>query len=242
MYVVFGIIVIYFSILANRIIRRKRQRLNLIFSGFFISTIIGLILNMIYAGIRAATTEIDDIVVFLHFLSVFCVRFGLIFIVVVNMIILESSIIFSIKRQNRFIILYGILLFFGMLILIYPFEMVSIQYETGYAQWKLPFFLYVVFMETGFAIIPIFYTSFKIYSSFITVELKKKWFYYLMGSLGLAIFNLYPVDLLNLLTWIFRNKNEEVLLISRSIVTVIGVSVILWVSLMYYGIGSKLKQ
>ena len=135
MYVVFGIIVIYFSILANRIIRRKRQRLNLIFSGFFISTIIGLILNMIYAGIRVVTTEIDDIVVFLHFLSVFFVRFGLIFIVIVNMIILESSIIFSIKRQIRFIILYGILLFFGMLILIYPFKRVSIH-NSGYAQWK----------------------------------------------------------------------------------------------------------
>ncbi|MFX1280313.1 MAG: hypothetical protein ACFFA3_12930 [Promethearchaeota archaeon] len=197
---------------------------------------------MIYAGIRAVNQEIDYIVIFLHFLSVFCVRFGLIFIVIVNMIILESSIIFSIKRQNRFIILYGILLFVGMLILIYPFGFVTIQDTSGYAQWRPEFFLFVVFMETGFAIIPIFYTSFKIYSSFTSMELKKKWFYYLMGSLGLAIFNLYPVDVLNLLTWIFRNKNEEILMISRSIITVIGVSVILWVSLMYYGIGSKLKQ
>ena len=211
-YVVQGIIVIYFALLANRILRRKKQRLNLIFSGFFISTIIGLILNMVYAGIRVATTQIDEIVVFLHFLSVYFVNFGLIFIVIVNMIILESTIVFSVKKQNRFIIVYGILLFFGMLVLIYPFNFVTIH-VSGYIQWDPIFFSYLVLIITGFAMIPIFYTSFKIYSSFTTKELKKKWFYYLIGSLGLAIFNLYPVDILNLLTHLI--ENEEFLNTSR---------------------------
>ncbi|MBY8989781.1 MAG: hypothetical protein KGD58_03420 [Candidatus Lokiarchaeota archaeon] len=194
---------------------------------------------MIYAGIRVATTSIDHVVVFLHFLSVFFVNFGLIFIVIVNMIILESSIIFSVKRQNRFIILYGIFLFFGMLILIYPFEFVTVH-ASGYTQWDPIFFIYLVLIITGLAMIPIFYTSFKIYSSFTTKELKKKWFYYLIGSLGLAIFNLYPVDILNLLTHSFP-ENEGFLNISRSLISVLGISVIFWVSLMYYGIGSKLK-
>lgn len=203
-------------------------------------TIIGLILNMVYAGIRVATTEIDNVVVFLHFLSVFFVNFGLIFIVIVNMIILESSIIFSVKRQNRFIIIYGVLLFFGMLILIYPFNLITVH-DSGFIQWDPRFFICFILIITGLAIIPIFYTSFKIYSSFTTEELKKKWFYYLIGSLGLAIFNLYPVDILNLLNFVLK-EDPEFLNILRSLFSVLGISVILWVSLMYYGIGSKLKQ
>ena len=40
MYVIQGILVIYFSLLANRILKRKKQRLNLIFSGYYITYIV----------------------------------------------------------------------------------------------------------------------------------------------------------------------------------------------------------
>jgi len=191
---------------------------------------------MIYAIINT-----DYIVIILHFLSVFFVNFGLIFIVVVNMIILESTIVFSVKRQNRYILFYGIILFIGMLILIiYPFEGVT-MHSSGYLKWNPYFFIYLFSTVNCLAIIPIFYTSFKIYSKFETKELKRKWFYYLIGSLGLVIFNLYPVDILNLLTYIME-ENQGFLDILRSLISVLGISVILWVSLMYYGIGSKLKK
>lgn len=222
--------------LANRILQRKKQRLNLIFSGFFISTIIGLILNMIYAAI-----SIDYVVIILHFLSVFAVNFGLIFIVIVNMIILESTIIFSVKRQNRYIIYYGLILFIGMLILIiYPFEGVSIH-SSGYIKWIPYFFIYIFTIVNCFAIMPIFYTSFKIYFKFETKELKRKWLYYLIGSLGLVIFNLYPVYFLNLLTYVME-ENESFQNILRPLISILGISVVLWGSLMYYGIGAKLKK
>ena len=191
---------------------------------------------MIYAIINT-----DYIVIILHFLSVFFVNFGLIFIVVVNMIILESTIVFSVKRQNRYILFYGIILFIGMLILIiYPFEGVT-MHSSGYLKWNPYFFIYLFSIVNFLAIIPIFYTSFKIYSKFETKELKRKWFYYLIGSLGLVIFNLYPVDILNLLTYIME-ENQGFLDILRSLISILGITVILWVSLMYYGIGSKLKK
>lgn len=191
---------------------------------------------MIYAAITT-----DYIVIILHFLSVFFVNFGLIFIVIVNMIILESTIIFSVKRQNRYIIYYGVILFVGMLILIlYPFEGVSIH-SSGYIKWAPYFFIYIFTIVNCFAIIPIFYMSFKIYFKFETKELKRKWLYYLIGSLGLAIFNLYPIYFLNLLTFIME-ENESFQNILRPLISILGISVVLWGSLMYYGIGAKIKK
>jgi len=115
------------------------------------------------------------------------------------------------------------------------------MHSSGYLKWNPYFFIYLFSTVNCLAIIPIFYTSFKIYSKFETKELKRKWFYYLIGSLGLVIFNLYPVDILNLLTYIME-ENQGFLDILRSLISVLGISVILWVSLMYYGIGSKLKK
>ncbi|MHA2392548.1 MAG: hypothetical protein ACXAEX_11450, partial [Promethearchaeota archaeon] len=209
--------------------------LNLIFSGFYISQIIGLTFNMIYVVIPDV-----EIVKILHFLSVFFVAFSLIFLVVVNLIILESTIIYSVKRQNRYILLYGIILFFGLLILILiPLDLLSfddtIPIVDRYPKWHPIFLTYYVSVYTCCAIIPIFYTSFKIYYSFETKELKRKWRYYLYGSLGLVIFNLYPISISNLLNWAGFEEH-------RSIVSILGITVVLWVSMMYYGIGSKLKK
>lgn len=219
---------IFFSSLAYQIVRRRRQRLNLIFSGFFISMIIAFILNMIYFVINV---EYEEIVIFLHFLSWFFVTFGLIFILIVNMIILESTIIFSVKRQNRYILLFGLLHFFGMLIILLVSNGVSINPQ-GYPVWKLQFFIYMASIVTVFEIIPIIYTMWKIYISFETKELKRRWLYYLIGSLGLIICNLYSIMISHLL-----NIAEF-----RDFIMILGVSVLLWVSLMYYGIGAKLKK
>ncbi len=227
-YVIQGIMLIFFSSLAYQIVRRRRQRLNLIFSGFFISMIIAFILNMIYFVINV---EYEEIVIFLHFLSWFFVTFGLIFILIVNMIILESTIIFSVKRQNRYILLFGLLHFFGMLIILLVSNGVSINPQ-GYPVWKLQFFIYMASIVTVFEIIPIIYTMWKIYISFETKELKRRWLYYLIGSLGLIICNLYSIMISHLL-----NIAEF-----RDFIMILGVSVLLWVSLMYYGIGAKLKK
>lgn len=234
-YVIQGVVVIYFSILAYQIIKRKRQRLNLIFSAFFTCVIIGNILNMIYAVLPLHLEELIEI---LHFLTLFFVFFAIIFIPIVNMIILESTLIYSVKRQNRHIMFYGLLLFFGMLILILLQDVFDWQVglkidPSGYPRWSLVFFLYVISITSSFAIIPIIYTNWRIYKSFQTKELKKKWLYYFIGSLG--VFSIaYSIMIANLLgntiPWF------------RLIISIFGISIIIWVHLMYYGIGSKLKM
>ncbi len=242
-YVVQGILVIYFSLLTFRILKRKRQRLNFIFSGFFISLIIGFIFNMIYAAIPPAPPQSNEtIILILYFLANFFVIFGLIFVLIVHMIIIESTIIYSVKRQNRYIILYAIVLFIAMLTLILlgirfdgpnnPIFGIDLTPLKGTVpRWGLIFFICIISIMSVFSVIPIIRTSLKIYRSFDTKALKKKWFYYLIGSLGLLLMmyfmlidNLYLGDVFRIITLI------------------LGVSVIIWGYLMYYGIGFKLKK
>ena len=47
-YVAQGLVVAWFAYLAYKILKRDRKRLNVIFAGFYISAVIGLIFNFIY--------------------------------------------------------------------------------------------------------------------------------------------------------------------------------------------------
>ena len=234
---------IYFSLLAYRILKRGRNRLNLIFSLFFVCIINAFILNMIYAAIPPAPPQSNEnLILILYFLANFFVMFGPIFILIVHMIIIESTIIYSVKRQNKYILFYGIILFFTMLTLVLlgigfddpnnPLFGIDLTPEEGTVpQWGLIFCICVISIMSVFSIIPIIRTSLKIYRSFETIALKKKWFYYFIGSLGLILMfyfmlidNLYLGD------------------VFRTITLILGVSVVIWGYLMYYGIGFKLKK
>jgi len=236
-----GILFVFTCSIAYKVLIRKKQRLNRVFSGFFISLSIGLLLNMIYA----AMTDRITILIF-NFLTNFFLFVGPVFLLIVNMLILESPLIYSVKKQNRYIIYYGILLFAGMLILVLlgeifdspsePFLGVKIiEVENQLVpKWGPIFFIYVVSIMTIFTLIPINYTNFKIYSRFETKALKRKWFFYLFGFLGLTVI-LYLGSILNLLD---AKIHADV----RSIISVLIGSVIIWGSMMYYGIGTELKK
>ncbi|MFX0141441.1 MAG: hypothetical protein ACFFDN_47830 [Candidatus Hodarchaeota archaeon] len=237
-YVIQGVVAIYFSIMAYQIIRRRRQRLNIIFGAFFISVCIGNVLNMIYAVIPLHLVLIIEI---LHLLTLFFIFFSIIFIPIVNMIILESTLIYSVKRQNRHIILYGFLLFFGMLLLliiqeIFGLDWIGFEIDklSGYPRWGPIFFLYITLITFGFGVIPIISTNWKIYKSFEAGELKRKWRFYFIGSLG--VFSVaYSIMIANSLRYF------GVLWFS-AVISFAGISIVLWAQLMYYGIGSKLKK
>ena len=158
------------------------------------------------------------------------------------MIILESTLIYSVKRQNRYILFYGILLFAGMLILVLLGEIfdtpnvpkLGVQIINNAPKWGPIFFAYVVSIMTIFIFIPINYTNFKIYSRFETKALKRKWFYHLVGFLGITVF-FYLLCLYNFL-------DPEIYANVRSIISILASSLIIWGYMMYYGIGIELKK
>ena len=236
-YVFLGILVLYFSIITYKVLKRKRQRLNFVISGFFISLSIGFVLNMVYAAMTDRIT-----ILILNFLTNYFIFFGPVFLLIVNMIILESTLIYSVKRQNRYILFYGILLFAGMLILVLLGEIfdthsvpfLGVKIINNAPKWGPIFFAYVVSIMSIFTLIPINYTNFKIFFQFETKALKRKWFFYLFGFLGLTVI-LYLGIIFNLLDpIIFAGV--------RSIVTLSISSVIIWGYMMYYGIGIELKK
>ncbi len=224
-------------IVACKVLMRKRQRLNLITSGFYICLSTAFVLNMVYA---AMTNRITILV--LNFLTNYFIFFGAVFLFIVNMVILESTLIYSIKKQNRYILFYGILLFTGMLLLVLLGEIFDNPYEPylgvkivdGVPKWGPIFFTYIISIMSIFTLIPINYTNFKIYSQFETKALKRKWFYYLVGFLGLTVI-FYLLCLYNFL-------DPEIYTNVRSIISLLAISLIIWGYMMYYGIGIKLKE
>jgi len=223
-YIAQSIFVVYFTLITLQVLRRKRQRLNIIFSFFFITIIIANILNMVYAAM-----ENEPVILVLNFFTNFFLCFGPIFIFIVNMLILESTIIFSVKRQNRYILYYGLLLLVGMAIFYFLGE-VSVTTEFR-PKFSLIFLIFILGITVAFVVVPIVSTSLKIYFSFEMKALKRKWIFYVIGFLG-SISIAYLVFINNYL------DNDSF----RLLVAIYSISVILWGYLMYYGIGFKLKK
>jgi hypothetical protein len=145
------------------------------------------------------------------------------------MLILESTIIFSVKRQNRYILYYGLLLLLGMAIF-YIFGEVSVTNEFR-PKFSPIFLIFILIITATLVVIPIIYTSMKIYFSFEMKALKRKWIFYVIGFIGsISIAYLFFVN--NYL----NNANF------RLLVAIYSISVIFWGYLMYYGIGFKLKK
>ena len=228
-----SIFVFYFSLISYQVLKRKRQRLNIIFSAFFISIIIQSILNMIYGAIK--DPKMISIILILNFFTNFFICFGPIFILVVNLIILESTLIFSIKRQNRYILIYGLLLLCGMTPF-YIFRHVRVNPAEFTPEFSIYFLIFVISFTACLVVIPFIYTHLKIYRSFETQALKRKWLFFLIGFLG-SVSIAYLVMINNLVI------DHLIVRDFFSIpVSIYAISVILWGYLMYYGIGAKLKQ
>jgi len=105
-YLVQGLICAWFSYLAYQILKRDRKRLNIIFSGFYLSAAIGLIFNFIYGPIA-----IELVVLILNYLTNFGSFYAPIFFVVFNLILLKSEKIITPLKQLMIFIGYGIYMF-----------------------------------------------------------------------------------------------------------------------------------
>ena len=110
----------------------------------------------------------------------------------------------------------------------------GVQIINNAPKWGPLFFAYVVSIMSIFTLIPINYTNFKIYFQFETKALKRKWFFYLFGFLGLTVI-LYFSIIFNLLDAIIYADVRLIITLSIS-------SVIIWGYMMYYGIGIELKK
>ena len=227
-YIAQGVIFLVFLYLAIRILLRDRKRLNIIFAGLYISPAIGLLINFIYAPMTD-----EFIVLILNFFTNFGLFYAPIFIVVFDLILLKSEKVISTSKQLMILFIYGIAMFSMVFLLFIPGFGVTINSGTNWSPvWSLPFFLYVVFVETIGALIPSLYFSFQIYKKFEDEVLKRKWRFFIFGFIALMTF-MYAIFISNFL-------GDPTI---RLIIGVMGlILAILGGFLMYFGVGKQIEK
>lgn len=227
-YVAQGVILVVFLYLAIKILLRDRKRLNVIFAGLYISPAIGVLINFLYAPMTD-----EFLVPILNFFTNFGFFYAPIFIVVFDLILLKSEKIISTSKQLMILIIYGIAMFGMIFFLFIPGSGVTINQGTGWSPvWSLPFFLYVVLVETIGALIPSLYFSFQIYKKFEDEQLKRKWRFFIYGFIALMTF-MYAIFISNYI------GDPTV----RLLIGVVGlILAILGGFLMYFGVGKQIEK
>ncbi|MHA2391967.1 MAG: hypothetical protein ACXAEX_08345 [Promethearchaeota archaeon] len=228
-YVAQGLVCAFFIFLAYKILKRDRKRLNIIFSGFYLSAAIGLLMNFIYAPIS------DEIIVeYLNFITNFGIFYSPIFLVVFNLILLKSEKVITTVKQLAILIGFGVFMFCMILFILTDIG-VTINATTEWSpEWSLPFFLYLIIGETVLATGPILYFSFKVYNKFEDMQLRKKWRSFIFGFCALIVF-MYAIFISNFLA----SYDINVRLIMMAIAIILGV---VGAYLMYNGVGRQLEK
>ncbi len=224
-YVAQGFMCLFFLFLAFKILKRDRKRLNVIFSGFYISPAIGFIINFIYAPL----TDVS-VVLMLNFLTNFFIFNSSIFIVVFNLILLKSEKAITTRKQLIIFIVYGIAMFSMIVFLFIPGFGVTFN-ENWSPIWSFPFFIYLLVIET-IGTVSGLYLSFQIYKKFEDETLKKKWKFFIFGLSFIYIF-MYGIFISNTL-----NIPDF-----RTIIGVVGlILALVGAYLMYYGVGRQIEK
>ncbi|MFX1279279.1 MAG: hypothetical protein ACFFA3_07670 [Promethearchaeota archaeon] len=229
-YVAQGLVCAWFAYLAYKILKRDRKRLNVIFSGFYLSAVIGLIFNFIYGPIAH-----EGVILVLSYLTYFGVFYSPIFLVVFDLILLKSEKVITPIKQYLLLIGFGIFMFCLIFFIITPKWGVRLNEDTDWTPiWYLPFFLYLAIGEALFVLIPIYYLSFQIYNKFEDEQLKKKWKFFIYGYSALIVF-MYGIMISNFLASLEINI--------RTVMGIIGIiSGIAGGYLMYNGVGRQLEK
>ncbi|NHJ19506.1 MAG: hypothetical protein EAX91_01090 [Candidatus Lokiarchaeota archaeon] len=227
-YVAQGVISVVFLYLAIRILSRDRKRLNVFFASLYISPVIGVIANFIYAPLSDVT-----VVLALNFITNFTSTYAPIFIVVFDLILLKSEKIINTSKQLVILIGYAIAVFCMVIFLFFPGYGLTISPATNWTPvWSFPFFLYIILVLTCFAAIPAFYYSIKIYQKFEDKQLKKKWRFFIFGYIALMTF-MYAIFISNFL------NNATFRIIAGILALILA---ILGGFMMYYGVGRQIEK
>jgi len=219
--ILYPFLVIFFLILAYKVLKRKRDRAPITLSTFYIIVSVGLMLNIIY--LLVTITEVEIVLYLLYYLSSFLTIFSFIFIILFINIILKVD--FTNKKYLLIVFFYAL----GCILLhLFPGGITLTENWTPVYNWI--FFILAYIYITFFIAVPSIVYSIQLSRKFIDQNLKKKLKMFLIGITGM-IFTLYGAILFN--TWqdpIFKS------IYSVSVIIILISSGLL----IYYGIGRTL--
>ncbi|HEY0089777.1 MAG TPA: hypothetical protein VGB37_13095 [Candidatus Lokiarchaeia archaeon] len=220
-FVGFVAIIIIFLYLIYKIFRYYRTRLNITFSGCYIFIVISLTINIIYILLK-----IPQLVIILNSITNYTVCFSTIFVTVFLISLYRGYERFSLRKQLSIILIYGLLL----AVMFFIPGGVIINEETNWTPiWSWTLFIYVASVIIIISVIPTLFYSFKLYKKFEDNQIKRKWKYFIIGSIQLYL-NLLGTLFINTLNIPFIRLGWYIFLIFNSISAAY---------LTYYGLAGK---
>jgi hypothetical protein len=211
-----------FSYLSIRILRRKINRMTVTLSLFYIFLGVGLLLNIIFLPFFKTSFGYG---LYLLILFLILSSYGFLLIFIKNI----SSFNSHIKWKRNYLILISY--FIGVLIILLMPNNIKLNEETNWTPKFSWFFLLSTYsFFTIFIAIPFVFYAKRIISSFEDIKLKRRFNFFIIGSLGLFL-AFYGVVLYN--TWFESIFRIIWLILAFSIMIPAGI-------LIYYGIGHKL--
>ncbi|MBD3211740.1 MAG: hypothetical protein GF311_03955 [Candidatus Lokiarchaeota archaeon] len=149
------------------------------------------------------------------------------FLIAMNVFLIQPNFIDMKSKKWLFFLLYGVILATG-LIIGYFTDAIDISIY-GYPVWNLWFFLFIIIIVGGCAIVPILVLSYKVFSMMKYKILKRRYFLFYVG-----IFCFSP-----LLFLIFFSNYLDIYFL-RLITSVYSLLTPFWLYLIYYGIAKNL--
>lgn len=213
----------FFLFLGLSTMLRRKTRLNMTFSLFFISIALGLIINAAYVVINAILRS-ELLALALNYVSGFLIFYGTIFMLATNLILLHSEVSYSIRSELKLTLSYALVL--GSMIIFYFINGIQFNESTNWRPvWSFPYFLYVLVVTTGFTMVPTTITSMKILKTMKDKTIRGRWLRLMIGLFGLFVYE-YLAFFTNFL-------NDDIL---RTVSSIYSFLVILWVWLIYKGV------
>ncbi len=225
-FVVHGIILASFLFIAYKVLKRNRNWLHVTLSGFFISSSTGFAFNMIFVLLSA--DPYSKIVVTLYYFTMFFLLTGSFFLTLFVITLLKTEMVLSKQKQLLILFTYSVLLF----TMVFIPNGVKIDSSTNWnPAYSIYYGYFLLAMFTAFSVIPQLVFAYKIYKSFESEYLIKRWKFFVIGiiffyiiSYGTVIYNILDIQAI------------------RTIFSFISLGLtIMGAILIYYGVG-KLEE
>ena len=181
-FIVHGIILATFSIMAFLILKKDRKWINVIVSLFYINFVIGFLINMLYIFFTEDPYAI--LVLFMYYSILFFLLLGTQFLTLFALVLFKTEQNFTRNKQKILIIIF---LVADVCTFLIP-SGVTINATTNWNPvYNLGYFLYIMIVFTVLSVVPQIYCFFKIYGSFQQDYLKRRWFGFIIGIILLYI-------------------------------------------------------
>jgi hypothetical protein len=174
-----GFLFFLFLTFGIKLLSRGTKRINIFFSGFYISISIGFLFNFILVFIRN-----DFLNVLFYFLILFFLFLGTFFLAMFTVLLKLGE---KIGSMNQYLLLTAYVILLFIILLLTPDGLTLNKSTDWHPVYTDLYFIYIM-ITLSIPFVITFYFSVQIYKSFQNEDLRRRWKYFGFGITGLYIF------------------------------------------------------